>query len=247
MGGRYIAGVLSVLTLRLALAQSGKAPPAFEVASVRPSQSRERASVATSPGGLIIDGTLAYTLAWAFDLKRFQITGPDWMRGQRYRILARAAGPSSDAVLRQMLQTLLAERFKLACHRDNKEFTVWAMVVAKAGSKLRESDTEGESVTKTDPKRPGSGGTSLRTSMAQLADLLDGALGPEPVLDMTGLKGRYDFTLDFGSYLNGIQPGDMPALLNDAMQKQLGLNLEHRKVSLEVLVVDHVEKASVEN
>jgi uncharacterized protein (TIGR03435 family) len=82
--------------------------------------------------------------------------------------------------------------------------------------------------------------------MAELADILDGSC-PDPVVNLTGLKGRYDFTLDISSYLGSIQPGDLPSVLNEALQQQLGLNLVYRKASLEVLVIDHVEKAPEEN
>jgi uncharacterized protein (TIGR03435 family) len=111
---------------------------------------------------------------------------------------------------------------------------------------LKESDSEGESATRTDPKKPGSGGTLLRTTMAQLADRLDGTC-PDPVVDLTGLKGRYDLTLDISSYMGGGQPMDLPAVLNEALQKQLGLNLVQRKAPMEMLIVDRAEKAPVDN
>jgi uncharacterized protein (TIGR03435 family) len=82
--------------------------------------------------------------------------------------------------------------------------------------------------------------------MAQLADLLDGSC-PDPVVDRTGLAGRYDFALDISPYMPIQQPGDLPVILNEAMQKQLGLGLEHRKISTEMLIVDHAEKVPVEN
>ncbi|SPE40254.1 conserved hypothetical protein [Candidatus Sulfopaludibacter sp. SbA3] len=145
-----------------------------------------------------------------------------------------------------MLQTLLAERFKLAFHRETKELSVYALVVAKGGPNLKESDREGESTTKTDPKRPGSGGTQTRTSMAQFADLLDGCCGL-PVVDLTGLKGRYDFTLDISSYMVRDQVLDTPGVVSEALQKQLGLNIVERKILIEMMVVDHAEKIPIEN
>ncbi len=64
----------------------------------------------------------------------------------------------------------------------------------------------------------------------------------DPIVDLTGLKGRYDLTLDFSSYLGHLQPGDMPGALREAMRTQLGLDLEHRKVAIDVLVVDHANR-----
>ena len=65
-------------------------------------------------------------------------------------------------------------------------------------------------------------------------------------MDSTGLKGRYDFTLDVSSYLGSMHAGDLPSVLTEALRQQLGLNLEHRKTSLEVMVVDHVERVPLE-
>jgi uncharacterized protein (TIGR03435 family) len=237
-----------VAGLSLILFVSGWAAgqPAFEVASVKLSQSTSRPTVEVSPGGLTIDGSLGYILQWGFGVKGYQLTGPGWLASQRYRIAAKPAAPASPGDLRLMLQALLAERFRLAFHRETKEMPVYALVVARSGPKLTESKSEGEAITTNNPKRVGSGGTSLRTSMSQLADLLDGSC-PDPVVDRTGLAGRYDFTLDISSYLPGIQPGDLPSILNEALQKQLGLGLERRKVPIEMLIVDRVEKVPVEN
>jgi uncharacterized protein (TIGR03435 family) len=234
------------LSLILFAARWAAGQPAFEVASVKVSRSTTRPGVEVSPGSLTIDGSLHYILGWGFDVKGYQVTGPGWLASERYRIAAKPAAPSSPVDLRRMLQTLLAERLKLAFHRETKELPVYALVVGKNGPRLTESKTEGEPVTTNNPKRVGSGGTSVRTSMAHLADLLDGSC-PDPVVDRTGLTGRYDFTLDLSSYLPGIQPGDLPVILNEALQKQLGLGLEQRRVAVEMLIVDHIEKVPVEN
>lgn len=218
----------------------------FEVASVKVSESRSKVTIDTSLGGVTMDATLGFILRWAYDLKRAQLSGPDSLEAVRYHVAARTPGPVSVNDLKRMTQALLAQRFNLAFHRETKEIAVYALVVAKGGPKLKRSDTDGESETKTDPKKPGSGGTLLRTTLAQLADRLDGTC-PDPVVDLTGLKGRYDLTLDISSYMGGGQPMDLPAVLNEALQKQLGLNLVQRKAPIEMLIVDHAEKAPVEN
>jgi uncharacterized protein (TIGR03435 family) len=215
----------------------------FEVASVKPTSAG--AGVRTDPSRMDISGTMSYMLRWAYGLKEYQVSGPELIHTAAYLISAKTSAPTSLPDLKLMLQKLLAERFKLTFHRETREFAVYALVVAKGGPKLKESDTEGDAVTKNNAK-PGTGGTSLRTTMAQLGDTLAGVC-PEPVVDLTGLKGRYDFTLDFSDYLVGVQPGDIPNILNQAMQKQIGIGLEHRKTPIEVLIVDHMEKAPLEN
>jgi uncharacterized protein (TIGR03435 family) len=242
----YVRASLVLFVARFAFAQPAPTPPAFEVASAKVSQTRGKASVESTPGGVTIDGTLAYIVGWAYDLKRYQVSGPDWLTSERYHIAAKPASPAPIKDLKLMLQTLLAERFKLTSHRETKELAVYALTVAKGGPKLKPSDSEGEPVT-VNNKKLGSGGTSLRTSMAQFADLLDGGLGPDPIVDLTGLKGRYDFSLDISSYMPGMQNGDLPVFLNDALQRQLGLNLKPRKVPIAILVVDHAEKVPLEN
>jgi uncharacterized protein (TIGR03435 family) len=238
---RWIVVAVAVILWHPAAGQA----PAFEVASVKASQSTTKANVEVTPGGVRIDGSLNYILGWAYDLKKYQVSGPGWIGSERYRIAAKPAATASPAELKRMMQRLVAERFQLASHRETREFPVYALVVAKGGPKLKESSSKGEAAT-TNNRKLGSGGTSVRTSLAQLADLLDGCCS-DPVVDRTGLTRRYDFALDISAYMPIQQSGDLPVILNEAMQKQLGIGMEHRKVTIEVLVVDHAEKVPVEN
>ncbi len=244
-----VTGVLVRTGLFLSVIHSAvgqpAAGPAFEVASIKVSQNRDPASVNTSPGGLAIDASLGYIIRWAYDLRSYQLSGPGWLGMERYHVSAKAPGPTAVKDLKLMLRTLLTERLSLASHREVKDFLVYALVVAKSGSNLTESKDAGESVFE-GSKRLGTGGAYLRTSMAEFADSLNSSC-PDPVVDLTGLKGRYDFTLDISKYLAGVQPGDFPDVLNVALQKQLGLNLVHRRAPLDVLVIDHIEKAPPEN
>jgi uncharacterized protein (TIGR03435 family) len=116
----------------------------------------------------------------------------------------------------------------------------------KDGPKLTQSSDDGDEV-EIDNKKTGTGGTLLRTSMGQLADHLDGSLGPEPVVDASGIKGRFDLTLDLTNAMKGMQAGDFPSILTKALRKQLGLNLERRKMTIEVLVVDKALETPPEN
>jgi uncharacterized protein (TIGR03435 family) len=132
-----------------------------------------------------------------------------------------------------MLQNLLADRFQLKLHRESKDAPIYALVVAKNGPKLKESA----------PGAQGSigmsqGNLSARgVPVAALADQLSGPvfqLG-RPVIDRTGISGIYDFTLDWAS-------DDSAPSVFTALQEQLGLKLEAQKGSVEVLVVDSMER-----
>ena len=132
---------------------------------------------------------------------------------------------------------------------QTREMQAYAMVQAKGGSKLKKSDIDDGRVSPIEGKfiLGGKGG-----SLDQLAAFLGEPLGT-PVIDMTGLKGRYDFTLDLtefavkGPRQPGDQGADPVAVFQAALPKQLALKLEARKLPVEVLIIDHVEKAAVEN
>ena len=144
-----------------------------------------------------------------------------------------------------MLGTLLAERFKLAFHRDTKGRKSLALVVAKGGPKFRSSEEDGPSV----PKPNKSGMVAQHASMSEFIRTLSGPLRA-PIVDKTGLTGRYDFTVDLSSYFADVKPGEQPevtAIVMTALREQLGLNLESWKETVEILVIDHVEKNPSQN
>ena len=161
---------------------------------------------------------------------------------------SKAASPVPEAQLRLMLQTLLADRFKLTFHRQTKELSGYALVPAKGPNKLKavegEAGGEGAMV---------GGGLIFeghQMPMSRLCDILSGVMRA-PVLDLTGLDGHYDFKLDMRPYITPAQPGEPPLDLMSvaiaAVQSELGLKLESRKANLEVLQVDHAEKTPTEN
>jgi len=155
--------------------------------------------------------------------------GPGWLDADRFSLEAKAEG-ANDTQLRQMLQTLLAERFKLVVHHTTKEMPVFALVVGKNGTKLREWKDG-------DPMPPFGGANNFRDrgTMQHFADFLSNAdsVG-RPVLDQTGLKGVYVFYVEWGE-----DEAFLPA-----MQDQLGLKLESQKGPVDVLTIDHIEKPS---
>lgn len=252
---------LLIFTAVSAVAQPAAPPPAFEVASVKASASAGgegmgpgrggREIVTPSPAGVTMRNVhLKTVIQWAYHLQAIQISGPGWLDDNRYDIVAKAAGEVPTDQQRVMMQTLLAQRFKLTCHHETKEMPAYVLTVAKGGHKLKPSESEGEMELK-----PGAGNrmsaSFSRVTMAQLEDMVSSPL-QGVVVDQTGLKGSYDFTLDMSPFLGGgdFKPTgieDVITMITQAAKEQLGIIIDQKKVPAEVLIVDHVEKTPVEN
>ena len=206
----------------------------FEVASIKPSDAPDGSSsgITTTPGRISAHNvTLRRCVRGAWDLEDAQIFGgPKWFDEDRYNIDAKAAGSAGDHDLMIMLQALLAERFKLVVHREQRTFSGYALVVGK-GLKAKPSEGNGSSINSTRKSIAAHGCT-----MAHLAEKLSEALHVA-VVDQTGIPGGFDFMLEWS-------PEDMasgPSLFT-ALQEQLGLKLQASKVPVEVVVVDRAEK-----
>jgi uncharacterized protein (TIGR03435 family) len=247
----------------LALAALGYSQT-FEVASIKlisPSPTdgagRVPPSIEPTPGKLSMRNVgMPELIGWAFKVGPGLITNPDVVRGvnNRFDVTAQAAGPAKSDELRLMLQALLAERFKLKTHIETKTVSAYVLVEAKGGHKLTVSDApDGSGVLPVNqPNR-----TALHAKSATLDQLTMFLSGPlrAPVIDMTGLKGRYDFEFDLSSFLNQRQPAppgeseqmDPISILQAALPKQLGLKLESRKMPVDMLVIDHIEKTPTQN
>ncbi len=237
-----------VLAMRIA-AQSG---PAFEVASVKPSQGGDRPSIRALPGGRFTatNETVKYLIQFAYNVQDYQISGgPKWMDSAGYDIVAAPENinPSAENidVFRKKLQRLMADRFQLTLQRTTRELPVYALVVGKAGPRLQEGEK---------PKNPTdmrlSGGRGLVAQQVQLglvALVLAGRLG-HPVTDETGLAGYYNFRLEWTPDeteppLPGENAATGPSIFT-ALQEQLGLRLDARKGPVEVLIVERLERPS---
>jgi len=178
--------------------------------------------------------TLKRCLMGAYGVGQNEILGgPDWLDQDQFDIQAKAEVSAGDEALMKMLQTLLADRFKLAVHRENKTIQAYALEIAKKGPKMEKSEP-GESRTSN-----GLGLIEARsTTMAGLAQRLGRQLD-RPVVDRTGLQGGFNFKLEWTP--EGAQPVDGPTIFV-AIQQQLGLKLDPQKAPVEVLVIDHAEK-----
>jgi uncharacterized protein (TIGR03435 family) len=187
--------------------------------------------------------SLQALIEYAYDINRNQIVGPAWLEYETYDIEAKPAHPVSVAQIKLMLQALLADRFKLTVHKESREMAVYALVAAKGGPHLREAPadevpsfrrTPGHIVAKNEPL---SSFIQAFRGNFFVPGLLD-----HPVVDMTGLKGRYDFALQWAQ-----RDTDNGPSLFTAVQEQLGLRLVAQKGPVDILVIDHAEKIPTEN
>ena len=250
--GTLCAGVVILTSIRV-FGQSPASLPTFEAASVKPNKSGDRnVSIRRSPGRFTTTNTtLKMLITFAYDIRGHQLSGgPSWLDSDRYDIVAKAEGADpSEAQLKQMVQALLADRFQLTIHREMKEMPVYALVVGKNGSKLHQAEGTGPQM------RMGRGQlTAQKVSLELFAKQLATQLG-RSVIDSTGLKGDFDFKLEWTPDANqpmGLKEGvDGPAPADSsgptiftAVQEQLGLKLEAQKGPVELLVIDRAEKAS---
>jgi uncharacterized protein (TIGR03435 family) len=244
MQGAVLGGLL--LVARVVLAQ-GAAAPAFAVASIRPSAEAVKFEhdgiTETTPGSVHMrDVTVATCITWAYGIQHGQLSGPAWIEADHFDIMAKADEPVKDEQLKLMMRALLEERFKLAFHHDQKEMRAYVLTVTKTGQKLKQAAADEV------PLRQNSAmGSVVRAlTMQEFADFISGPL-QRPVVDKTGLTGRWDFAFDFTNYLPKTPEGERPdfeGVLNATLQGEVGLKLESEKTMVEVLVVDRVEKPS---
>jgi uncharacterized protein (TIGR03435 family) len=245
-----------VLCIFLCAAQQQTRIQSFEVADIKPSQSpnAEPRKGRILPGGRIEvpNTTLKELIIFAYGVQENAITGlAPWMDRDRFDLVAKAPGDSSAETLRPMLQTLLADRFKLALHREDRPMAAFVLSRGKHELKLQ----------------PGNGGrqtcqwdvlgNGLRRrechnmTMDELAMQLPGWGGigiDRPVVNETGLTGSYDFQLDVG-WPGGSKGGEGMAESGSSDPgptiymafEQVGLRLELRKVPVPVIVIDRAE------
>jgi uncharacterized protein (TIGR03435 family) len=257
------------------LAQTAAPAPVFEVASIKPAVAGTPVRMQATKGRLDFSNvSLKDIVAQAYKLPRNQVKAPDWMDGERFDITAKIPeGVVAKEQVPAMLQALLAERFKLKVHRETKEETVYALVVAKGGPKLKKAEDAGAvklgSDGKPRPAGPGivnmsmSGSTTVHVemrgaTMTSLAEFLSNQLR-RPVVDETAITGNYDIDLDAsvmdqpGGTASGPNeagpppPPQVPSMALGAAIQKLGLKLEPRKGRAEYLIVDSAAKAPAEN
>jgi uncharacterized protein (TIGR03435 family) len=203
----------------------------------------------------------------AYGIARYQLAAPDWLSEARFDIAAKVPDGATREQFRIMLQNLLAERFALRTHREKKEVPGYELTVAKGGPKMTESPGEAPPVPTASRSAGGpavdqdgfpilpagrfrssagnNGHSRIRfadISMGEFAQNLSAQTG-QPVTDATGLKGKYDLTISWVTD----SLADIGPTLPRALQEQLGLKLDSKRGSIEVLVVDRIEKVPTSN
>jgi uncharacterized protein (TIGR03435 family) len=234
--------------------------PTFEVATIKPVESDAKAGRYITMQGnnrfIEKDYTLKLLIAAAYDLNPRTISGgPSWIESDHYDIVAVTPGetrPTRDQQM-SMLRNLLVDRFKLTFHREPKEFSIYELQVARNGPKLKESTVPN------DPPTVGPGVVhpqrivlpARNATTSELASLLQRAILDRPVVDKTGLSGRYDFDLEWApdeTQFGGDVPtasADAPAApLFSAIQEQLGLRLVATRGPVDSLIIDKAERPS---
>ena len=222
----------------------------FEVASIKERTGRYgRVGIDTSGTRFTAEASsLLYLITWAYDVKHFQVSNSPAMSSfgnTPYDIQAKAEGntPPTHAQVRTMLRSLLADRFQLKMHRETHDWPVYVLIAAKNGPKLNDAAPDA-----TEPIHVLVNGRTYTTTfpagtMGDLADVLNNSAALDrPVVDRTGLTGRYAMKLIFAPARGEPAPGDLSIF--EALQEQLGLKLTPQSAPIEFLVVDHVAKPS---
>jgi uncharacterized protein (TIGR03435 family) len=216
----------------------------FEVASIREARvvtQQEKAGrdqvELTATGVTVRNASLSYLIQWAWDVKFYQVSGPEWLKTQRFEVQARSPQGTSPQDLRAMMRALLQDRFKMAVHQESKEQSVYTLFAGKE-PKI---------------KRATGGSASLKvvngsfvfenTTMTEFAERLsDFATADRPVVDKTGLAGVFDFRLESMALEMKRGEGSIVTAVAD-----LGMQLKAAREPLPTLVVDRCEKTPSEN
>jgi uncharacterized protein (TIGR03435 family) len=254
---RHLYNRMRVLTILTASLLAGRAfsqpaPDAlvFDAASIKPNTSLSGHSSSRVTNGEVImrNVSLKGCIQLAYHLADGRLFGPDWLSTTRFDIVAKPPSGSPHDQYRQMMQALLADRFKLAIHHESRMLPAFALVVGKNGPKLQKGEPGGPHVDTENTKMTGRGMT-----MANLAETLSQHLD-RPVVDKTGLDGFFDLHLEWSpeekpsdeKSAAAAQPPTGPSIFT-AVQEQLGLKLQAEKLPIDVVVVDHIEREPTEN
>jgi uncharacterized protein (TIGR03435 family) len=242
--------IRAVASLAVCISVAAYGQPAaalrFDVASIKPSiaeQLKGPSGGKSGKGRLTMNNvTLRRAIMGAYEVGPNQIIGgPNWLNEDRYEIVAKADLPTDDdAILNAMLQTLLAERFKLKLHRETRTISAFVLEVAKNGPRLEKAEG-GE------PTTSGGHGRLLakNTTMDRFAEVLSRQMDL-PVVNHTGLTGVFNPKLQWNpesAKLDVAASESLPSIFT-AMEQQLGLRLRSQKTPVEVLVIDYAEKPS---
>ena len=232
--------------------------PEFEAATIKPVKEPAPNRMHDSEEGrrfLTRYTSLSDLIVMAYELDRRQVAGgPAWIASDEFDVDAVGDGigkqDGNQMVWQEMLQRLLADRFKLTSHWEDRELSSYELVVAKGGPKLKAADANGQS-------NKGCRGLGncffIKVPLSEFSRFMGFVVLDKPVVDKTGLAGEFDITLKWtpdetqfasmGVHVpTPVDNPNAPPELFTAIQEQLGLKLEVRKTMTKVLVIDHVER-----
>jgi uncharacterized protein (TIGR03435 family) len=235
-------------------------PPRFEAAQVRPSKSAtQRQGLSALPGGEveILGYRLRELISLAYEVKSDRITGgPKWLDSDRFDVIAKSSEAMSPHALSGMLKALIVEQFQLQTHTEDRPVPVFALVTQKEGPKLKPTDGAARSQCNLIVADRGRAFTCRNTTVTQFSERLPDvaqAYLTLPLVDLTGLKGAYDFTLTW-TPRNPRSDVRAPEIVGqastpvgglsvfEAIERQLGLKIEERKHPMPLIVIDRAEK-----
>ncbi len=239
----------------------------FDVASVKREAGIASGITFAARGGTLTvqNNPLSNVIQNAYGMRHYQlIGGPDWIFSDRYNIQAKATGDATREDMMVMVQSLLAERFKLQVRRETRDLPIYILTVARGGIKAPRS-AEGACVVfdPRNPPRPGAGtgrpfcgNNNIRVSswnataidMDGAAGALVGVLGRK-VVDRTGVMGKFDIHVQWtpdqapaGVDAGAASTADAAPPLFTVLEEQLGLKVESGRGPVDVLVIEHVER-----
>lgn len=254
-----------------------KLPPPvteFEVAEIRPSRPGTQSSFSMRSGRLQAFGvTMKDLIGFAYNLDDYMLPSAEkWLSTDEFDIIAKADPSVTDGTLQAMLRTLLEQRFHLKSHFEEQPVSVWALTAPRGKGKLRDTTGEEHAACKRTPKDGAFQYSCRNTTMAQFADKLPdvrgaaGYLNEHPMVDLTGLKGSYDFDIVWSGPArvynlagrgegSGAPTANLPAAqapnggltIFEAIDKQLGLKLSVEKHTMPIVVIDHVDRTPSDN
>jgi uncharacterized protein (TIGR03435 family) len=273
-------GILLAAAAGVALGQALPEPPQFEAASLKPADPHGSRRSQGGPGTRdprffrFQQATLNDLIADAYHVEYFQISSKIPLDRDRFDVSANVPEGATKQDFRLMMRHLLEERFHLRAHTESRDFAAYELIVAKSGLRMQESGSASaapaadarrpanDGFPELPPGKPGmisnhttSGGFLLvrirarQEPVSVMIEMLQ-TPGDQPVVDKTGLKGKYDFTLEYTHDLPGTpHDGETPVApsLFTALQQQLGLQLVAKKLPFDVVVVESFDRAPVEN
>lgn len=236
-----IATVLSALVVAQANPQGFS--DVFSAASIKPSQlyrvggegsGQEHVAVAGT-GVTLTNASLSFCMQWAYNVRFYQISGPNQITQDRYDVIAKADRPASKEQLMSMMQALLADRFQLKFHRDTRPFPVYELVAPHKAAKLVPAASDQRTSLTIVNGAFFFAHVTMPEFAARLSDL---SAFDRPVIDKTGIEGTFDIGLSSAEAMRA-DPSSIFAAI-----ESIGLRLDNGKMPMEVLVVDHAEKPS---